>query len=263
MNFIYSYFTDKGIVKNTNQDSLLVEKGQVGEDLFHLFLVCDGMGGLQNGEVASAELVHAFAQWFRQELPGLWMNYPVEQRSMVIESNLRNLLENENRKIAIYGKRRGISLGSTISVMLTANDEYYIAHVGDSRIYELANNQLVQMTKDHTLVARDIELGLLRPEDAEKDSRRNVLLQCIGASDSIEPQFLTGMLKQDAVYFLCSDGFRHELAEQEILHYFAPQMLLTSQQIADSCAQLCNIAMSRGEQDNITVLAVRSYKEGN
>ncbi len=262
MNFIYSYYTSNGIVKSTNQDSLLVEKGQLGCDSFHLFLVCDGMGGLQKGEVASSELVNAFAEWFRKELPDVWREQPIEQRKNKIEDSLRNLLDRENKKIVAYGKEQGIHLGSTISMLLTINHDYYILHVGDCRIYEITN-QVIQLTKDHTLVAREVELGRLRLEDVEKDSRRNVLLQCVGALEVIEPQLLTGTVKQDAVYLLCSDGFRHELTEEELLYYFAPEKLLSSQQIGDNCTLVSQNVMNRGEQDNITVLVARSYKEGN
>lgn len=262
MEFIYSYYTDNGTEKTTNQDALLVEKGRIENDLFHLFLVCDGMGGLEKGEVASGELVNSFAEWFRRELPAIWKEQSGGQAAGRIERSLKELLDRENRKIAAYGKGRRISLGSTVSAMLTVNDTYYIIHVGDCRIYEVSG-QLVQLTKDHTLVARDIEQGRIRPEDAESDSRRNVLLQCIGASEEIEPQFLTGLIRKDAVYFLCSDGFRHELAAGEMLQGFAPEQLTSSQKIGEICERLSRLAMNRGEQDNITVLAARSYKEDN
>ena len=104
--------------------------------------------------------------------------------------------------------------------------------------------------------------GRLGPREAETDSRRNVLLQCVGASEVIEPQFRMGSVGKDTVYLLCSDGFRHTLTEEEIFQCFQPERITTAQQIGDICRELTQLAMDRGEEDNITVLAARSYREG-
>ncbi len=260
MDFIYSFFSHNGTTKETNQDSVLIERGMIDNHKFHLFVVCDGMGGLEKGEVASAELIHAFAIWFRSELPQIWLNQTEPYIAGTLEVSLKQLLDRENRKIASYGRAKGIHLGSTVSAILMINDTYYIVHVGDSRIYEIEES-LLQLTKDHTLVAREIELGNMRLEDAELDDRKNVLLQCIGASDYIEPQFCTSKVKENAVYMLCSDGFRHVLEPNELFQYLHPSYLTTTEQITAMCTNLTQTAMNRGEQDNITVLAVRSYRE--
>lgn len=260
MDFIYSYFSHNGTAKETNQDSVLIERGMIDDNKFHLFVVCDGMGGLEKGEVASAELIHAFATWFRLELPQIWKNQSEPYIAGAFEVSLKQLLDRENRKIGLYGRSKGIHLGSTVSAILIVNDTYYIVHVGDSRIYEIEES-LLQLTKDHTLVAREIELGNMRLEDAELDDRKNVLLQCIGASDYIEPQFSTDKVKENAVYMLCSDGFRHVLEPNELFQYLHPNCLTTTEQITAVCTNLTQTVMNRGEQDNITVLAVRSYRE--
>lgn len=257
MECLYSYFTHAGTVKETNQDSLLIKKGQIGEDIFYLFLVCDGMGGLEKGEVASAQLVHEFSEWFEDELPDLWEEKDPEFVTTAIEVSFRRLLDRINRKIAGYGKSLGIQLGSTASAMLIANDSYYVIHIGDTRIYEVTDC-VRRLTEDHTLVAKEIAMGNLREEDAEADSRRNVLLQCIGASEYIEPQFLTGKVLKNAVYLLCSDGFRHEITEHELLSEFAVLSLSDSAQIHEKCKRCVQMVMDRGEQDNITVVTART-----
>lgn len=256
MEVIYSYFTHTGTVKNTNQDSLLIEKGTIGEALFHLFVVCDGMGGLQKGEVASAELIRAFSEWFREELPDIWEEKDSEFRATALEVSLRRILDRENKKIAQYGRKQRIQLGSTVSAMLVVNGVYYIIHVGDTRIYQISS-QVTQLTQDHSLVAQEIAQGRMREEDAELDSRRNVLLQCIGASEHIEPQFLTGFILTNAIYLLCSDGFRHEMNASEMIEYFDPIKMDSTQKIFESCEKLTYAVMNRGEQDNISVVAFR------
>ncbi|WP_318707991.1 PP2C family protein-serine/threonine phosphatase [Candidatus Acetatifactor stercoripullorum] len=261
MEFIHSFCSHPGAVKEKNQDSLLIERGRIGETSFYLYVVCDGMGGLDKGEVASAELIRAFSEWFREELTQIWQEKPYQYRDGAIEVSLKQLLERENRKIAAYGRARGIHMGSTVSAFLSAGDYYYIVHIGDSRIYEIGGG-FSQLTDDHTLVAREVQEGRLGPREAETDSRRNVLLQCVGASEVIEPQFRMGSVGTDTVYLLCSDGFRHTLTEEEIFQCFQPGRITTAQQIGDICRELTQLAMDRGEEDNITVLAARSYREG-
>ena len=99
-------------------------------------------------------------------------------------------------------------MGTTVTAMILTGGYYYIVNVGDSRAYEICSNLQV-LTRDQTVVAREVEQGLLTLEQAETDPRRSVLLQCIGASDVVYPDFFLGEVKKDAVYMLCSDGFRH------------------------------------------------------
>lgn len=261
MEYIYSYYTHTGTVKAANQDALLIEKGEINKTLFYLFVICDGMGGLEKGEVASSELVHAFSEWFRKDLPGIWQRGRDGYPAGALETEMRSLLERENRKIADYGAKSGIYLGTTASAMLVIDDEYFLIHVGDSRIYEITD-QVRQLTTDHSLVAQEIAMGRLTEQEAEQDSRRNVLLQCIGASETIQPQFLSGKVKCNAVYMLCSDGFRHELTTEEIGDSLSADGLFSPEQITNNCRLMTQTVMNRGEEDNITVIAVRSYEEG-
>lgn len=261
MEFIYSYYTHAGSVKAANQDSLLIEKGKMEQSSFYLCVVCDGMGGLEKGEVASAELIHAFSEWFRKELPGLWNNGKKGSLKEVLRIGMDDLLQRENKKIADYGVRCGFVLGTTVSAMLIIDENYYLIHVGDSRIYEITN-AVRQLTVDHSLVAQEVALGKMTEREAELDSRRNVLLQCIGASETIMPQFSSGKVVRNAVYMLCSDGFRHELTPEELLTYMAPGALFSEEQIENVCQSLAQTVMNRGEEDNITVVALRSCEEG-
>lgn len=95
-----------------------------------------------------------------------------------------------------------IMLGTTVSAILMMNDSFYIVHVGDSRVYELKEGLRI-LTKDQTFVAREIAAGRMTPEEAKVDPRRSVLLQCVGASATVKPDFLKGELRRNAVYFVC------------------------------------------------------------
>ena len=252
MNFFYSYETDRGNEKTENQDSILLKRAGDGQNHYCIAAVCDGMGGLARGEAASARVVRCLADWFEQEFPGM------RRDEALLGNSLCSLLVRENERIRAYGERCGVRMGTTATVLLLAAGRYYIAHVGDSRVYEIGQ-EIRQLTEDHTLVAREIRQGLLRPEELERDPRRNVLLQCVGASDSVQPQLLSGDLLEGAVYLLCSDGLRHELSAWELQEQLSPAGITDAGVLKQRLGYLTALAMSRGERDNISALAVRTF----
>lgn len=255
MNFIISASTDIGNTKTTNQDSVAarVFSTSVGKMVF--VVLCDGMGGLAKGEVASANVVNAFMKW---SVTGL----PVLCRSSITDNDIisqwTSIVNKQNRMIKIYGQRSAINLGTTVVAALLTAERYYIMNVGDSRAYELFDHTNV-ITKDQTFVEREVDLGNLTREQAKVDSRRSVLLQCIGASDSVYPDFFFGDTKLNAVYMFCSDGFRHEITEQEIFDGLKPDVMISEEGMKNNMDQLILLNKKRMERDNITVLTVRTY----
>ena len=161
-----------------------------------------------------------------------------------------------NLKILDYGKLHNIKLGTTFTGILFVDNKYVSLHVGDSRLYYIGKN-LSQLTKDHTFVEREIEKGTLSKEQAKKDKRRNLLLQCIGASTKIEPQILIGQVKKGA-YMLCSDGFRHEISDEEIFDSLNPRNLNEPEDMQNKVRLLINQVKSRGERDNISAILVKA-----
>ncbi len=212
MNFIVSARTDIGITKSTNQDSLSVKVVNTPMGRMVFAVLCDGMGGLAKGEVASASVVKAFDGWLMNELPRLC---EVGFDDSTIRNQWNQIVTDQNQRIKVYGARQGIRLGTTVVAMLITQNRYYLLNVGDSRAYEISN-VLRQLTQDQTFVAREIALGNMTPEQALTDERRNVLLQCVGASDDVYPDMFFGETNPNAVYMLCSDGFRHEISPKEI-----------------------------------------------
>lgn len=255
MRFIATADTDIGIRKNTNQDSCLIKHAStdIGEVL--LAIVCDGMGGLAKGEVASATVIREFDKWVRTELP-LLCDRPIEDS--VIRSQWEKMIIDLNNRIKIYGARQGVHLGTTAVVMLLTQNRYYILNVGDSRAYELSDT-LKQITTDQTFVAREIALGHMTEEQAKVDERRNVLLQCVGASDEVYPEMFFGDVKQDAVYMLCSDGFRHEITPDEIYERLQPAYQRDPQSMSANATYLIELNKQRMENDNISVAMVRTF----
>lgn len=255
MNYIVSANTDIGIVKNTNQDSLSAKVINTAAGRMCFAVLCDGMGGLAKGEVASATVIRAFDSWVMNEFPGL-CNGPIDEN--VLRMQWEKILLNQNVSIKNYGARLGVRLGTTAVVMLLTEDRYFVMNVGDSRAYELTDNY-TQITNDQTFVAREVALGNMTPEQAEVDERRSVLLQCIGASEEVYPDFFVGETKQNATYFLCSDGFRHEITPAEIYEKFQPSVLFDEGTMYGHTLDLIELNKQRNERDNISVVLVRTF----
>ena len=255
MNFIVSGNTDIGLTKSTNQDSLSMKVINTKQGRMVLAVLCDGMGGLDKGEVASASVIRAFDNWARNDLPAL-CEAPIEDP--VIRSQWENIITEQNNKIKAYGGGLGIKLGTTVTAILLTQTRYYIINVGDTRAYELFNG-IKQITNDQTFVAREVALGNMTEEQARTDERRSVLLQCVGASDDVYPDMFFGDTQANAVYMLCCDGFRHEITPEEIYDRFQPDKLLDEHKMNQASIELIELNKQRQERDNITVALIRTF----
>lgn len=255
MNFIVSATTDIGLTKSTNQDSLSVKVINTPLGRMTFAILCDGMGGLSKGEVASASVIQAFDNWVRTQLPVL-CQAPLEDS--VIREQWNSIITEQNNTIKTYGARQGVRLGTTAVVMLITQTRYYVLNVGDSRAYEITDS-LRQITSDQTFVAREVALGNMTEEEAETDSRRSVLLQCVGASEDVYPDMFFGTPHENAVYMMCSDGFRHEITPQEIFEKLQPAVLFDENTMNGNTLQLIELNKARQERDNISVVLIRTF----
>ncbi len=255
MNYIIQASTDIGIKKDTNQDSYCAKLISTSLGKMVFAVLCDGMGGLEKGELASATVVNAFDKWTENRLPNICAHGITYQE---ISDDWNKLICEYNEKIKSYGHSRGIRLGTTVTAILLTQEKYYIVNVGDTRAYEISDT-LRLLTKDQTLVAREVELGNLSVDQMEKDPRRSVLLQCVGASDVIYPDFYSGDTQQSTVYMLCSDGFRHEINEAEIYGRLRPELMLDTDSMKENMDGLIELNKQRQEKDNITVVSIKTF----
>ena len=255
MEYTAAYHTDVGITKKTNQDSLAVKIVDTPEGQVAFAIVCDGMGGLAKGELASKEVIEAFCAWFDEEFLENILTGSFDEGVLIEQWN--DIIQKQNRRLAMYGEKNKLQLGTTISAILMLRNEYYIVHVGDSRVYHLTD-RLIQLTKDQTLIQREMDAGRLTPEQARTDPRRSILLQCVGASPVVEPEFTKGDIEKDTVYMICSDGFRHQISEDEIMQKLGPDAAESEDQMKMGCAFLTELVKERRETDNITVLCVKT-----
>lgn len=252
MRFLATADTDIGISKSTNQDSLLIRHAQTEDGEVLLAVVCDGMGGLAKGELASATVIRAFAKWFQDELP-----HELESVDMyVIGSKWSLLLKDLNAKIIEYSEKYHIDgMGTTFTGILFIGNQYLIGHVGDTRVYHIGSH-VTQLTTDQTYVAREVSMGTMTLEQAKVDKNRNLLLQCVGASQKVEPQIICGKTEKGA-YMLCTDGFRHEITEDEMYESLNPINLMNKQSMHNNVKYLIEQVKQRKEKDNISVLLIK------
>lgn len=254
MRFLSVAHTDVGISKKINQDAFCLKIAKTPTSNIAFAVMCDGMGGLNNGEYASALVVNAFSNWFEKELPSiadknLYMNSVTER--------WKEIVLDQGQKILEYGQSRNISLGTTLTVLLIVNDKYANIHVGDSRFYKITN-AMHQLTKDQTVAAHEIEQQRMTVAEAKTDRRSNILLQCVGASKVIEPDVQIGTLAENDAFMLCSDGFRHQVSDEEMYGVLAPQLLTSEKVMKKSLVDLVELNKARNEKDNITAILIKA-----
>lgn len=255
MNFLTAYHTDIGIKKSTNQDSLLIHQAQTEFGNVLLAVICDGMGGLAKGEVASACMIHEFSSWFRLQLPEM---LSAGLQPEALRGSWEQLVQRVDQKIAIYSDENNVTMGTTCVALLIVDNTYYIMNIGDSRIYLISDN-IYQLTKDQTYVQREMDAGRMTYEESLHDPQRNVLLQCVGASPVIEPDFFMGDVTINQCYMLCCDGFRHVVGAQEFFEALNPSVCTDSATMQQRLIDLTELNKQRRETDNITAALIRTY----
>jgi protein phosphatase len=224
--------TDTGRQRRANEDSLLARAP--------LFVVADGMGGAQAGEVASRIAVESFQ-------PGLpETSHPeLELAALAREANARiHELSHANAEQA--------GMGTTLTAVYVGEQEVAIAHVGDSRAYCLRDGQLLRLTDDHSLVDELMRQGRLTPEEAVEHPQRSVITRALGPEGIVEVDTRSFQARAGDVYLLCSDGLTTMLSEEQIA-----AVLLAHHQLRDAGEALIAAANQAGGRDNITVVLIR------
>ena len=254
MKYIVGKCSDKGVRKGVNQDSVILAQASYDNMPVILAAVCDGVGGLSKGEVASSMMIDYFKNWFMNDFSHL-MTLP--DYAPAIEESLSKMIKDASIHIYNYGKENNISLGTTLTGVLVVDGSFICFHIGDSRLY-LIDSHVHQLTKDHTLVQQLIDKHVLTVEEARTDKRRNVLLQCIGTHQPINIDFIKGTFKNNDVLLLCSDGFYHKLSHFDILENLKSSELTDRTTIENHIQNLIDYVKARGETDNISAIVIKA-----
>ena len=238
--------TDVGCNRENNEDNYGYwepEDDASFAALGRLAIVADGMGGHEGGQVASRIAVEIFAESYAASAE------PDSQKRL-----LNALTEAHHRIQRKAGEdpRLG-AMGTTCTALALVDSRLYFVHVGDSRLYLLRAGKLRSLTRDHTLIARLIEKGVIRPEEAENHPQKHVLTSALGVADDIEIDFPPEPLpiQADDVLLICSDGLWGQMNLSEI------QQATASQSPENACRALVQLAKERGGPDNITLQILR------
>ena len=256
--------TDKGTVKEVNQDSAMVKVANTKDHgRVAIGVLCDGMGGLSSGEIASSKAVAAFEQWFVSGLPQALspMNVTAklddcDSRGQDIMQEVKRqwllLAQDINEELLDYGAQNGLTLGSTVVSFLAIENEFIIMNIGDSRVYQFTNNRGDQLTHDQSVVQNMLDRGLITPEEALNSPQKSVLLQCLGASGNVYPQVVMGRIDEPTTILLCCDGLWRKTKANEFFEEFKPCMCPNEGVMKAKLGGLVETVKSRGETDNIT-----------
>jgi protein phosphatase len=270
-------WTTTGIVRTGNEDAFALLHGCESrqEDFAEstLIFLADGMGGYEAGEVAAALAIQILrktltqhklfahltgASGFALETPRTDGNpavpFDVEEAKQVIRAALL-----ETNKQIYNASRAGVGrrgMGCTAEVVYVNGQHVVVGHVGDSRVYHIHEGRLIQLSRDHTLVNRLVELGSLTLEEAETHPRRNELQQAIGGQPTVNPDVYHGIMKPGDWVIVCSDGVTNHVKPHEL-----KEMLLREAASAEIAARrLVNLTNIEGATDNATVVVVRAMK---
>lgn len=245
--------------REVNQDAFCVQTAHSCRGDILMAVLCDGMGGADKGELASEGTIDKFKIWFHHVLSALLADMRWEE--LMIQS-LVDLVKKRNAELIRYGTEHNIRIGTTCSCIVVIENDCFIVHIGDSRIYELTCTEIRQLTIDHNIVSEELQKGLITAKQAKVDKRRNILTRCIGIRDEASPQILHWKENKEVAYILCSDGFSHYFNEKEILEELNYKKLSSEKYMKKQLVKYTEYAKKQNEQDNITSVFVSVRKQG-
>ena len=240
MKLTYAARTDVGMIRSGNEDNFAVDANAMRG----MFIVADGMGGHAAGEVASEMAV----QIVLREIKDV-----ADLADGTAPKLLGDALRQANR--AIHDRtitevdKQG--MGTTASVLVLADSRYLIGQVGDSRVYLLRDGALKQLTKDHSYVQEQVDLGNLTPEQARYHPYSNVITRCVGASPDVEPDLYNGEARTGDIFLVASDGLTGMVDDRRLA-----QLLMARSEPERKVQALISEANGRGGLDNITAIVV-------
>ena len=243
--------SDVGKRREKNEDSYLVNDEQM------LYAVADGMGGHLGGDIASklaAQTIDAVITELETD-PDMTLQEggvvvkPGEYQSYLryaIRLASKNIFEKADEEVSLRG------MGTTTVALLLRNKKAYIANVGDSRVYRVRGEKIVQITKDHSLVAEQMRAGIISEDDARIHRFKNIITRSVGFQEDVEADVDIRVIRNGDKFLLCSDGLSNMLRDEDI------RDVVINNDVEQSCRTLIDLANERGGDDNITVVIVEA-----
>lgn len=242
-----------GKQRDHNEDTLYTMYTMLadgGLDLpFGLFVVADGMGGHQYGEIASGSAARTMAEYLIQHVYIPFLRLISERSGISLQEAMENGIKAAHQAVAASAPGGGTTLTSALIV----GEQVTIAHVGDSRAYFIYPDGRIQaVTKDHTLVRRLVDLGQITETEAMTHPNRNVVLRALGQTESFRPDIETRQMPHPGYLMLCSDGLWGVISEAQII-----EIIRYSTNLSAACQSLVDAANAAGGPDNISVILVQ------
>lgn len=228
--------SDIGNLRELNEDSY----GVLEKEHYNVFIVCDGMGGHNAGEVASDMardiILEHMDNMFSKKNP------------------LETLIEGThiaNEEIYSYSKTKYElhGMGTTVTSVLSFNKNIFVAHVGDSSFFRIRDKKIEKLTKDHSYVQELVDLGKIAMDEAKSHPNKNIITRAVGTNEELKIDSFQLEISEDDIYVLSTDGLTDYLSEQEIL-----KIILENKDIGIAMQNLVDLAKDRGGKDNITIL---------
>ena len=233
--------SDIGRIRDINQDAYKAETG----GKYPVFVLCDGMGGHKAGEIASAESVLDIAAILKELM---------DEDDGDLFVKIVSAMNHANRRVYAMSREdeecRG--MGTTCDVCVVTDDQAYIGHVGDSRIYIYNGKGLYQITKDHSLVEEMIDSGRITRDEARTHSQKNFITRALGTQEFLQVDTYLAAFRQGDIILMCSDGLTNMVPEIDIAY-----ILSTGMSLEDMGKRLVELANDSGGSDNITVVLIR------
>jgi serine/threonine protein phosphatase PrpC len=239
--------TNKGLMRENNEDNFIVEES----DRYNLYAVADGMGGHKAGEVASSIALETVRDLFAKNSSKEDFKAP----SFIIES-----IEAANKNVREEAMKReecsGMGTTITMAVFDLKLSIVYIANVGDSRAYLIKDDEIIQITEDHTYVHELLKDGKITLEEAKHHPKRNVITRAVGSEDYVQADIFEIELCDNDIILLCTDGLTTHLTDEIILN------TIKEFGCSGSVQRLIKLANDNGGTDNITIIIVDNITRG-
>jgi len=236
--------TDVGRKREVNQDYVHINTTPVGK-LPNLFVVADGMGGHKAGDFASkytAEVLEEVIAGSQEEQPEAILTAAAKEAN-------RRLIEAAGKDIKLEG------MGTTLVAATIIENALCFLNVGDSRLY-LINNEIRQLSRDHSLVEEMVRLGGIKEEEARHHPDKNIITRAIGVNNELEADFYEYILKRGDVVLMCTDGLSNMVDNEEIF-----RVVKGARDVVEAVEQLIKTANENGGRDNIGVVVIQPFEE--
>jgi protein phosphatase len=237
--------SDVGRAREINEDSFYITEDQFSK--IQLFILADGMGGCNAGEVASKQAVMSAKSYIETNFE----NTPKDKENLLklIKSSM------EYANMVVYEKslenKELEGMGTTLEVCLIYNNRAYIGHVGDSRIYRIRNDFIRKITQDHSYVQKLVQEGTITKEEAEHHEKKNILMKALGCNAYVEPDVMAKGFQKEDILVICSDGLTNMVNIEDVNKIVKANFELATRELID-------LANQNGGIDNITIITIKN-----